>query len=270
MLRVTFDSNVWRKVASPERFQKDPSRQVYELLHCAVKEQRIIGLLPETIFNLETIQTKQRQQFFGNYRPSIESQVVSATDEGIHMRVKIGPDLNAHPGNSAYHNIHLADALSIGFRLLSAPRVALPRSPDIKREYFFEEDSDKVGARLDRYHAAGREIEALGCGMAHIRALGQRYARTGEIFLDGLRSVPESEKHLISKAIAEWADGDAIAAHIGYEADFFCTHDQGISAGSDSILSAKFRQIIAAKYGVRFVLPDELATLLKENGDLKS
>jgi hypothetical protein len=41
--------------------------------------------------------------------------------------------------------------------------------------------------------------------------------------------------------VSEWADGDAVAAHIAYGNDIFCTQDQGKSAGGPSILDEGIR-----------------------------
>ena len=67
----------------------------------------------------------------------------------------------------------------------------------------------------------------------------------------------------MQRAIAEWADADSIAAHVGYGIDLFCSEDQGKSAGGISlILDAANRAWLTATYGVQFATLTELAAMV--------
>jgi len=59
---VTFDSNVWRKIASPMNFPKDPEQKINEKLNLLVKQGQIKGYLSETIFTLEAIKRIDRKK----------------------------------------------------------------------------------------------------------------------------------------------------------------------------------------------------------------
>ena len=61
---------------------------------------------------------------------------------------------------------------------------------------------------------------------------------------------------------AEWADGDAIAAHIANKNQYFCTRDVARGAGQVSVLSMQKRNWLEAEYGATFVTPEQLAQLL--------
>ena len=63
----------------------------------------------------------------------------------------------------------------------------------------------------------------------------------------------------MSKAVAEWADGDSVAAAVAYGAKYFCTKDIGRSAGGHSILSEENRNWAEARFGIEFVTLDELS-----------
>jgi hypothetical protein len=78
----------------------------------------------------------------------------------------------------------------------------------------------------------------------------------------GIKNAPPSEAGNISKALAEWADGDSIAAHVGYRNDYFCTHDEGMSAGPSSVFSPKNKTILKSKFGVNFITLLELCDLI--------
>ncbi len=105
-------------------------------------------------------------------------------------------------------------------------------------------------------------IECRGVGRAVALKLGLKFSdragTTGELWLQGLAQANPVERTLVSKAIAEWSDGDAIASHIGYSIDAFCTKDLGRSANGPSILNAKNRAWLTETYGVVFVTPAEL------------
>ena len=70
------------------------------------------------------------------------------------------------------------------------------------------------------------------------------------------------EERAIERAIGEWADGDTVAAHIGYGHDAICTEDMGQSAGAPSIFDAANRAWLASAYGVHILNPSELAAQL--------
>jgi hypothetical protein len=68
----------------------------------------------------------------------------------------------------------------------------------------------------------------------------------------------------VQRRIAEWADGDAIAAHIAYGNDYFCTRDAAKKAGPTSILSARNREWLLREYGARVIAPGDLAAILAD------
>lgn len=64
-MKITFDSNIWRKVASPDKFPKEPSINDIRLIKEAIDKEEIIPFLCETIFTLEAIQEKGVKSAFG-------------------------------------------------------------------------------------------------------------------------------------------------------------------------------------------------------------
>ena len=85
----------------------------------------------------------------------------------------------------------------------------------------------------------------------------------GEWWPQGLgRARDAAERRKVWAAINEWADGDAIAAHVGHGNDLFCTHDYGKSSGPQSALHPTHRTWLKEAFGVEFVTPLELAERL--------
>ena len=65
----------------------------------------------------------------------------------------------------------------------------------------------------------------------------------------------QDEKRKAREAINEWADGEAIAAHVAYGNDLFCTQDEAKGAGSQSVFSSVHRKWLENEYGIVFVPP---------------
>jgi hypothetical protein len=254
MLLVTFDSNVYRPVADPSRFPKDPMHAALSQINAAIRAGRIQGRLCETIFTLEAIPKIGRRAFLANYRMKIEHEEVVQPNGMIQIKMKMGPDTGAHPGNNPYLDSHLTDALGIGFRLMRCPRIAGVVNPDLKEEWFASNPKDWN----EKFGEVGRKIESCGAGLAVLKEIGKKFAAPGENWIKGLAKAPSTEDELIASAVAEWADGDTIAAHVAYENHYFCTRDLAKAAGSDSVFSSANRSWIEKDYGVQFVTPDEL------------
>jgi hypothetical protein len=113
-----------------------------------------------------------------------------------------------------------------------------------------------------------RGIEGRGFGKDAIERIGNDIAgRLGQnglwhTFLD--RAADSTQNELIADAVGEWADQDAIAAHIGYGLDYFCTADTGRSAThlGASIFTQANRAWLTSTYGIRFITLDDLAATL--------
>ena len=261
---VTFDSNVWRKIVTPDAFPKDPIANIYRDLNTYARHGQLKGYLSQSIFDLEAVPKKRRSKYFGEYEPKLESKVVDEASEGtIHMSFSIGPNSDGHPGNSHYFKKHLADALSLGFVILSAPRIGTPRSPDIGKELYGTRSDAEMRSQQNLCFDVFDFLNNLGCGIAVAKTLGDAHKRGERTWLDALDNVPDADQILVTKAIAEWADGDSVAGHISYRLDYFCTLDTAVSAGAKSVFSPANRQALEQRYGVEFVTPTELHAIIK-------
>jgi hypothetical protein len=132
-------------------------------------------------------------------------------------------------------------ALELGMRILSAPRAGSTRT--LSGE-LYASDADE-STRLQRYELIAAAIEARGLGYARV----SRVAR--------------GDSRKFARAVAEWADGDSVAAHHSYANDLFCTQDRAARAGRDSVLHPAHRGWLRRVYGVEFVDIAELAKRLE-------
>jgi hypothetical protein len=119
---------------------------------------------------------------------------------------------------------------------------------------------------LDRYFELAQAVEDRGLGSVRAQQLARRFANAAQTMsgpwfkaLGAARDIHETRE--VARAIAEWSDGDSIAAHYGYGNDFFCTGDEA-RPGHPSILDAANRAWLTADFGVRFCAIPELAARL--------
>jgi len=157
-------------------------------------------------------------------------------------------------------------AISLGMRALgSPPRIGMQRIEDPGHTIYIDEpDEAQLGARLDKSVEVVQEMETRGVGVAQAQRLAEQFARRDNVNESWFRSLgrarDRNEDRAVQRAIAEWADGDSIASHIGYGLDLFCTEDIGNSAGASSILDNRNRAWLTSTYGIVFVTLTELAT----------
>lgn len=261
MASATLDSNVWRPIATPHRFPNEASLETYKRLRALVAGRKLDASLSETVFTLEQIRRGDRKSFLANYRPSVQF-VESEKDGAIRLSVSIGPPTAAHRGNPQIVEQHLQDALALGMRLLRAPRIAGVENPDIADSYFVQQDSAMATRSQERFWECCAAIESHGAGMAHIKSLAGKHAPQGSPWTAGVARIPAQEEGLLVKAVAEWADGDAIAAHYAYENDVFCTKDVGNTGGSQSVLISANRAWLTSDFGITFASPETLEATL--------
>lgn len=261
MLLVTFDSNVWRPVGDPARFPNDSMHASFTKINGALRSGQIEGRVSETVFTLEGIARADRKNLLSGYKPKIGITEEVLPDGTIHFGFSIGPDLTAHPGNNSYLSSHLNDALALGFKLMRCHRVAGFINPDIKAEWYAQ-TSIPTTEVANKFGEVGRKIEAAGAGIAWVKSIGIANAQPAEHWSQGLANAPSTEDKAIATAVAEWADGDMVSAHVGYQNHYVCTRDTAKAAGSNSVFSPSNRAWLERDYGVKFVSPVELENLV--------
>ena len=140
-------------------------------------------------------------------------------------------------------------ALALGMRILNAPRNGCVRMDDVSAELYAQDaDEEALATRLMRFESIAAAIEARGLGYAHM--------------LKVTRFSPGDERKM-ARAVAEWADGDSLAAHYAYGNDLFCTEDRAAKAGRDSVMHPAQRGWLRRAFGVELVSIANLAALMR-------
>jgi hypothetical protein len=266
-VKVTFDTNTLDRVVRPERFSRDARRAEFVKVHEAVVAGRLKGFFSETTITLEGIENADRAAVLGSTRHETRLQENTDQDGGRHtIQVNVAVKQNRkplHPEQIA----RIQAAMRIGMRALRAPaRVGWIRTEDPTGRLFAPDGSEeRLAERLDRTAAVIREIESRGLGYAQVASLGKKFAerdKVDEPWLLSLRRARDvHERNRVKRAIAEWADADPVASHIGYGIDLLCTEDTGKGAGGQSVLDANNRTWLAVTHHLKFVTLWELARL---------
>lgn len=262
VFKITFDSNTWRKVATPDNFPKDPIIEDYKTIRMAINNGQIIPFISETVFTLEAIQKKNRKQFFKDYKAVITTDISEDEKGYVNMQFQIGPNKNAHSGNNEFLKEHFADAVKLGFNIIHLPRIAGITNKDIEAS-LYRMDNETLGKYLDKVFEVGRRITELEAGDYEIQQIGLKY--NSQSGFQGIGDAPNSENGVIAKAVAEWADGDSVASHIAIGGDYFCTNDKAVSGGAKSVFTEKNLAILRNEYGFKTISPTDLSNLLKTN-----
>lgn len=159
-------------------------------------------------------------------------------------------------GLSEYLTKNINDALKIGFKFIHFPRIGAPRH--MLSELGKAAEILPLHERLERSFACARYIESLGCGKASLMNMLQD---TQHGLVQSVQQDPINEKKF-AKGVAEWMDGDALAATYGYAIKFFCTYDQGIGAGKNSILHPDNRESFEREFDVKITTPKEIIKIV--------
>lgn len=263
-MKVTFDSNAYRQAVDPARSCRDASLPELQKIHDALKNGAMKGYLSETLATLEGVQNAQRGAYFSSVMPKVKAVPEALPGGGIKIGLTIGADDDLHPGLHPIVARWVGDAMALGLKFLYAPRISAPRPSDLAAGSFEVEDTEPERKnRQELFFKVGREIDARGVGFAKIKQIAERIrarSKSSAPWYSLLNmAIDEREHREIQKAVSEWADGDTIAAHIGYKIDLLCAGDKGQSAGAGSVFDAANRLWLEQTYGVQFVTLSELA-----------
>jgi hypothetical protein len=261
-LTVTFDTNALNDLVWPKRSQLGSAGHMHATkVLAAIKAGSIQGYFCETLVTLEGIQRNDRAPVLGGTRLQSES---TSTDKNT-IQISIGVVQDRKPLDSEFSDM-LRRAKSLELRALRAPaRIGWVRIRD-EDGTFFAPDGPVIEllGRMDKVNAMAIEIAVRGLGYAKAVELGRKFAdcdnpSNPELWFKGLRGASRRQVRL---AIAEWADGDSIAAHHGYGIDLFCSEDSGKNASGASVLDDANRKWLSDTYGIQFVTLAKLAGMV--------
>lgn len=249
MVSVTFDSNVWESVVDEAKRSTSPC---FIEIHDLILQKVIAPYFFEGIVTLETIQKQDRKKHIAEFKPTISIQI---GDE--EPRVSEGTPPTEL---SEYLKKTIPKAIKMGFKFIRTPRIG-GHGVDPSAEYVAKDTIFSLSERLERTFNVLRFIESLGAGKAKLD--NDILKNPGNGLVEKTANDTKLTDKQFAKNIAEWVDGDAIAAHYGYGIDYFCTNDKASGAGASSIFSSKNLKIVCEKYGIRIVSPNELLGLIR-------
>jgi hypothetical protein len=262
MIKVTFDTNTFDKATRPDVYAKDHDHGSFVKVHEAVKDGGIAGFLCDAMVTLEGNKVDDRAEVFGS--TILATHIAEEGPETI--RINLRPE---QPIRSALHPKQaerFGAALALGIKFLGVPRIGMPRVEVPNTDPYVPETEEELTKRLERYFELATAIEGRGLGSAPAQRLARRLTNAVQTMptpwfkaLGAPRDIHETRE--VARAIAEWSDGDSVAAHYGYGNDFFCTGDEA-RPGRLSILDAANRAWLMADFGVCFCTIRELAALL--------
>jgi hypothetical protein len=168
------------------------------------------------------------------------------------------------------HRARILAATTLKVHALRGPnRIGWIRVDDPDRIIFeSHEYDDALHKALELTTEVASAIQARGVGQALLFKIAAAFATRDNVTEPWPQSLPrarnDAERRQVQRAIAEWADGDAVFSHIGFGIDLLCSEDLGKSTGGvPSILDPTNRAWLSSTYGVKFVTLTELAALVR-------
>ncbi len=280
--RVSLDTNVLDLACRPERFPKDPRQPHLHKVKAALAAGTIQGFCSVTMLTIEGIMRKDRAEVFASTQTKMQPETHSLTknaDLSHAIRAVVGDaDVETigmnltveQPARKPLHNevlarIEAAQAVGVHF-LKGVPRVGAYQIHDPEKKLYLDNgEGDALGVWIEKAHEVARAIESRGLGFAQVKAIGQAKA-AGDPAKAWFKALDKAkdvhEERAVERAFSEWADGDAIAAHVAYGLDIFCSADVGNSSATNSVLAPANRAWLTATYGVKFMTFDDLLASL--------
>lgn len=254
IVKVIFDSNVYRKIGTPETFKKEPSIKHYKKIRKAIKNGEIEPYISETVFTIEAVQKKNRKQFLSLENLTERSEIISESQ--IKHEIDTGAVVSFE--NNPILKKHFLDILKIKFKIVRFPRIGGIINSDLEN---FRHKME--GNALSEFHTkvfeVGKKIEDAGAGISQLKKIGFKYDTSWQ---KGIKEAPDSEQGEIGKACAEWADGDSVSICIALGCDYLCTNDNAVGGGSKSVFSATNLAWLSNQYQLKIISPEDLANLL--------
>jgi hypothetical protein len=269
VIRVTFDSNTLDRAVRPERYPKDSHQPEYMKVRDALSAGGLKGYFSESLITLEGIENRHRVDVMGSTRLAMQELRPYTAEDGhevIEVPVRMEQDRHElHPE----HRARILAATKLKVHALRGPnRVGWIRVDDPDRIVFEHHEYDDAFLKaLERTTAVAKAIQDRGVGQELVFKLAASFAARDSVTEPWpqslLRVRNDDDRKSVQRAIAEWADGDSVASHIGFGIDRFCSDDKGKSTGgAPSILDPTHRAWLTATYGVKFFTLSELAALV--------
>lgn len=265
-ISVTFDSNVWELIVDIIKLNNHTDVLALKKIKEAIESKKILPYISDVVVTLEAIRKSDRANYIKKITTTMkQTQSVMGTQQDgytlIYRKINIVTNFDHHPGLHEYLSIALNEALKLGFQFINVPRIAWIR---LDENIYKPQDILKQKEILTRTFHAARVFEREGLGIAHVLKMGEKVLQQrpnlAQQGIGAIRAFSYSDDLTkIPSAVAEWADGDAMAAHYGHNHDVFCTLDRGRNAGQYSVLHENRRIFLKSKFGIQILTPNELS-----------
>lgn len=253
MVKVAFDTNVWRRVVEIEV----DSRNEYQELRCRIENKDVEPFICEIALSLESISRKDRPEFWESYIPQME--MAGSFDNTQYSGVfSISPDISKHPGMHPILQHKLVEAQRLGFKVLRMTNFGTVRRPDIPDIMYIAFRENNFWEYCERVAQCSDYIVSNGSGRAQYETLKNECSLVDLSVIDCLSKVPPEKSKAFCDAISEWADGDSIAVHFGYSNEYFCTEGRGKGAGKSSVFYEENLADLKQDFGLKIVSMSEL------------
>tara|TARA_B100000700_G_scaffold281298_1_gene331859 strand:- start:3299 stop:4069 length:771 start_codon:yes stop_codon:yes gene_type:complete len=254
-LKVTFDSNVWENIVTADKADKS----VYANLLKKITDGTVEPYICMIALTLETVGKKERLEHRANYSLDLQFSDISTNTSKVEMRVAVGPEESSRPTMTEPLSRKFELAYKLGFKVLAMTNFGTPRVRDVPESAIVIPDD--YWEYAERLSECSDFIESLECGRYNYNLLVKKLGLRIPVFkLE--KFISTKDKKAFSNAVAEWADGDSLAAHYAYNNDYFCTNDQGKSAGTKSVFHRDNIGLLSDKFAIRVVTANELSSLL--------
>ena len=89
----------------------------------------------------------------------------------------------------------------------------------------------------------------------------RRFKEQSNLVGAGVQSIPSEHRKEFAEAIAEWVNGESLAAHYAAGNEFFCTDDNARKAGTKSIFHPENKNRLETEFGIKIISSCKAAQL---------
>lgn len=270
-MKITFDSNTFRKVIDPTLIRNNEAQKTYKVIFDAIITGKVLPYFSSAMFILEEPPKKERPEHLAKRKTEMVNTWRSQKNGHIRGQFKFGPDHSTATQLSSYSIERFERAIALGFNMIHVPRLGMPM-PQLVRDNLSQSTDESEANFHIKNELKGKvimEMEKRQIGPYRYWAIKDKLVAQGGSFptalskVHGSKFLNEHERRSVGSAVAEWADGDLIAAHIGEGLDLICTEDMGGGHSNKSVFSVVHRSWLKTKYKCKFMTALELANSIQ-------
>lgn len=249
-MKIVLDSNVWEKVV-------DSKAEPYRTINSKIRGKLLVPFICEAALSLEQIPRMRRAGFFKTYKPKFEIKDTQSVDNRVSTEFSVSPNNELHPGLPEVLISRLALAQKLGFKVIHMNRFGTVRTNEIPEDMYVQFDENGgFWRRAELFSEFVSFIEKMGCGQSQYGSFKREFG-----LYDGSLRIPENKHNAFIKAIAEWSDGDSIAACYSMGIHLFCTDDRGRNAGCASVFFPENIKKISERFEIKVISSSNAAEL---------